>query len=86
MPMQLTGGSPQPRYIANGIPGSSAQLGTTNWPGPAPQPAPHRLLNLPTGTHRPGASVFFQGLVRDDRAPGNRPYSVTNGVWLVIGP
>ncbi|MBI1852566.1 MAG: hypothetical protein HYR85_19660 [Planctomycetes bacterium] len=86
MPMRLTGGAPQPRYIANNIPGTNAQLGAENWPGPNTLQAPYTLLNLPTGTGHPGLRLYFQGIVRDDRAAGPHSYSVTNGIQVEVGP
>jgi hypothetical protein len=75
--------SPQPVKIANVI-GHAAQLGTTNWPGPAPQRAPFRLLNLLAGVgpSRIGLHLFFQGIVQDDRSAGTVHFSVTNGFVL----
>ncbi|MBI1850565.1 MAG: hypothetical protein HYR85_09500 [Planctomycetes bacterium] len=74
---------PQPSKRANTI-GSTNQLGVTNWPGAVPRPAPHRLLNLPTGVGatRAGLHVFFQGVIQDNRSAGTVGYSVTNGLVL----
>lgn len=86
LPMKLTGGTPRPRRIANSIPGSSAQLGAENWPGPPTSPAPTTLLAVPSGLGVAGVTVVFQGLVRDSRAPGAQPFAVTNGIVIEVAP
>jgi hypothetical protein len=84
MPLLVTGGVPQPRKIANNIPGSTAALGAETWPGPPTTAAPFLLLASPGGLGRPGATLYFQGIVRDGNAPGAYPYAVTNGVRVVV--
>jgi hypothetical protein len=86
LPMKLTGGTPRPRRIANSIPGSAPQLGAENWPGPPTAPAPTTLLAVPAGLGISGVTLVFQGLVRDARAPGTKPFSVTNGVVIEVAP
>ncbi len=86
LPMKLTGGTPRPRRIANSIPGSAAQLGAENWPGPPTSPAPATLLNVPSGLGIAGVTVAFQGIVRDARAPGTKPFAVTNGIVIEVLP
>jgi hypothetical protein len=76
--------TPQPLRIANNI-GFTSQLGVENWPGPATQPAPYTLLNLPGGVRRV-ARFYFQGIIRDDRSAGTEPFSATNGLQVELTP
>jgi hypothetical protein len=80
MPTPLNPGPPQPHFRANNI-GHTAQLGTENWPGPATQPAPYDLLNLPGGVGRTG-TFFVQGIEIDSQSPNGRA-GVTNGIVIV---
>jgi hypothetical protein len=76
---------PQPMKIANTI-GLASQLGAENWPGPPTQRAPYVLLNAPGGVGHAGLSVFFQGIVQDDRSAGTARFSVTNGFVVRLSP
>ncbi len=74
-----------PRETWNSI-GLPMRLGTDDAPGPAPvipDGGSFELVSLPSGL---GTSITatFQGFVEDDCSQGTVPFSVTNGVTLVI--